>query len=100
MSKSGYLVIFIVPRQQGSLEELIECRWTKIKVITKTNQKKEKNHRSQWKCEAEKSELAKARENAGDQVLYLIGWEIRANFLDQLQSVTKKTNVILDWFWY
>ena len=43
------------------------------KVITKTNQKKEKYHRSQWKREAEKSEMAKARKNASDQVLYLIG---------------------------
>ena len=70
----------------------IDWRTTKIKLTTTANQKKGKYLQEPIRTQRKTTEMPKARENAGDQVvigflvLHLIGWKRGASSLDQLQS--------------
>ena len=57
----------------------MECRITKTKAITKTNQKKGTRHEEPIGTLVKSSKQPKARENAGDQVV--IGFSFASDWL-------------------
>ena len=75
----------------------IDWRTTKIKLTTTANQRKGKYLQEPIRTQRKTTEMSKARENAGDQVvigflvLHLIGWKRGASFLDQSQSDVNQT---------